>query len=221
MATLSAPAFRMVRISFISLMPPPTVKGMNGQDYCVVFGNVEQARFKKRRTYINPEMDSIHVNHLDQPVLMVPLIRMGEGRLSDLEQAWRSALEIGVREDFRVFFARIYGETFATDDPSDMRREDALRLIDSAIEKVVAFMPQTPPQSIRFRGLNRGRRPENVVALSYGHLEASTGRKVQNWICYASLVLRMQHGWSNDDVNRYITKRVNESSRELPATNHN
>jgi hypothetical protein len=187
-----------------------TIKGMNDQDYAVMFGNVARCQFKKRRTHIHPNMDGIHVNHLAQPVLLVPLIRLGEGGLSDLEDAWRTALELGVREDFRVFAARIYGETFLTRNPSEMKEKDALRLIDAALERVGRFMSIAALESLRFLGLNRGKSPDRAVRLHTNPLDGLNAEKARNWVYYAAIVLRKQHGWSNDQINDYIVRHSEE-----------
>jgi hypothetical protein len=187
-----------------------TVEGMNGTPYQVIFGHVDGAQFKKRRTHIHPSMDSIHRNLNGEPILLVQLMGIAEWSLDDISHAYAKACQLGMREDHRVFGAKVYGielKIGSSGMPETMKESEALKLIEWAktyCRQNIFF----DHKAIKFSNLNKANEPENSVSVGGTPSQQWFANKVKNWVYYAASALINHHGWSGSRINLVLEQEL-------------
>lgn len=177
-----------------------TVRGMDEAEYVVAYGQVDGARFKKRRTHIHPDNDPIHVNEKGQPVLLIQSIGIGEHSNENVEYAYDRASELGMREDFRYFAAAVYKMQLCPAGKADMSVPDALRLIEWAKAYTRQHIKSLDYRGIHFRGVNARHIPQQGVAVGGTVSERHAWDLVRNWVYFGGKCL-LARGWKKGAIN--------------------
>lgn len=73
-----------------------------------VLANVDKPQWKRRRQYINPDMDSIQRDPDGNAVVLLPLLPLNERVSDNLEAIYTRLVELGVRESFCSFIYKTY-----------------------------------------------------------------------------------------------------------------
>lgn len=109
----------------------------NGNEICVLYGNVNAPRFMKDDRYQDDRYNGLYRDKLNRPYLLVPLLKLGASALDDVNMYWQRATDIGLRCHPAAFGVTLYSMNLASMPHDELTEHECLQMARAVLNSML------------------------------------------------------------------------------------
>ena len=195
------------------------IRGTNGAEVGVLYGNVETPQYMRARTTLHPEDSGFIKDPQGRHILLVPLIPMDHTGQDVAIDAYNRCISLFFQEPMALFMAKIYPSMKPSDD-YNIDNDEAIEILELATLKCLSSARIThfnPDAVISELVLKRYNPTELYTKATKLHKTFRTNANECWWFIYAIGALRANKYGTSGEVAQLYLNIAKESKGKLAA----